>query len=155
MREANGRHGEDTGMGAMLTDEDFRLLAAFRLSLRRFQFFSEQASRTLGLTAQQYQALLAIESRSDDHPFTVKTLAQLLMIKHNSAVELIDRIAERGLVERTRSAVDRRRVTIELPQEGRRVLRRLASMHRRELSRVAPEFTRYFRRFARSAAGST
>lgn len=137
----------------MLTDREFRLLAAFRHSLRKFQFFSEQASRTLGLTAQQYQALLAIEGQDDAQPFTVKVLAQLLMIKHNSAVELIDRIAGLGLVERKRTEADRRRVIIELTPHGQRTLRRLASLHRRELHRVAPEFTRYFRHFARSAAG--
>ena len=36
---------------------------------------------------------------------------------------------------------------------GRQMLRRLVSIHRRELHRVAPEFGRYFRHFARSATG--
>jgi DNA-binding MarR family transcriptional regulator len=137
----------------MLTDEEFRSLAAFRHSLRNFQFFSEQASRALGLTAQQYQALLAIKGHVDVQPFTVKVLAQFLLIKHNSAVELVDRIAELGLVERKHTESDRRRVVIELTAHGRNVLRRLASMHRRELHRIAPEFVRYFRHFARSPTG--
>ncbi|MEO8849459.1 MAG: MarR family winged helix-turn-helix transcriptional regulator [Casimicrobiaceae bacterium] len=137
----------------MLTDKEFRTLAAFRHSLRQFQFYSEQSSRAVGLTAQQYQALLVIKGHDDIHPFTVKVLAQFLMIKHNSAVELVDRIAELGLVERKHTEPDRRRVVIELTPHGRQMLRRLVSMHRRELHRVAPEFTRYFRHFARSATG--
>jgi DNA-binding MarR family transcriptional regulator len=137
----------------MLTDKEFRTLAAFRHALRKFQFYSEQASRALGLTAQQYQALLAIKGHDDIQPFTVKVLAQFLMIKHNSAVELVDRIAELGLVERKHTEPDRRRVVIELTPHGRQMLRRLVSIHRRELHRVAPEFTRYFRHFARSATG--
>lgn len=140
-------------MAVALTDRELNWLAAFRQALRKFQYFSEQASRALGLTVQQYQALLAVESHDGRQPFTVKTLAQLLMIKHNSAVELTDRIAELGLVERKRTEADRRRVIIELTPRGRRALRRLASIHRRELHRVAPEFTRYFRHFARSAVG--
>ena len=138
----------------MLTDQEFRTLSAFRHSLRKFQFFSEQASREQGLTAQQYQALLAIKGHDDVQPFTVKALAEFLMIKHNSAVELVDRIADVGLVERKHTEPDRRRVVIELTAHGRQVLRRLASMHRRELHRLAPEFTRYFRHFARTATGS-
>lgn len=138
----------------MLTDQEFRALSSFRHSLRKFQFFSEQASREQGLTAQQYQALLAIKGHDDVQPFTVKVLAQFLMIKHNSAVELVDRIADVGLVERKHTEPDRRRVVIELTPHGRQVLRRLASMHRRELHRLAPEFTRYFRHFARTATGS-
>jgi DNA-binding MarR family transcriptional regulator len=140
-------------MKTMLTDKEFRMLAGFRLSFRKFQFFSEQASRTLGLTAQQYQALLAIKGHDDVQPFTVKELAQFLMIKHNSAVELVDRVAELGLVERKHTESDRRRVMLELTLHGRRVLRRLAQMHRRELQRIAPEFARYFRHFSRSPAG--
>jgi DNA-binding MarR family transcriptional regulator len=138
----------------MLTDKEFRLLAAFRDSFRKFLFFSEQTSRAHGLTAQQYQALLAIKGHDDVRPFTVKVLAQFLMIKHNSAVELVDRVAELGLVERKHTEPDRRRVVLELTTHGRQVLRRLASMHRRELHRVAPEFQRYFRSFARTSTGS-
>lgn len=136
-----------------MTDREFRLLAAFRLLLRRFQFFSEQTSHAPGLTALQYQVLLAIEGDAGAQPLTVKALVQLLMIKHNSAVELVDRIADLGLVERKRTEADRRHVIIELTAHGRRTLARLASMHRRELHRVAPEFTGYFRPFARSATG--
>lgn len=138
----------------MLTEKEFRTLSDFRHSLREFQFFSEQASRELGLTTQQYQALLAIRGHDDVQPFTVKVLAGFLMIKHNSAVELVDRIAELDLVERKHSEPDRRRVVIELTARGRQVLRRLASVHRRELHRIAPQFNRYFRHFARSETGS-
>jgi DNA-binding MarR family transcriptional regulator len=141
-------------MKTMLPDKEFRTLAAFRHSLREFQFFSEQASRALGLTAQQYQALLAIKGHDNVQPFTVKVLAQFLLIKHNSAVELVDRVAELGLVERKHTEPDRRRVVIELTAHGRQVLRRLAQMHRRELQRIAPEFTRYFRHFSRPPAGA-
>ena len=138
-------------MKTMLTDKEFRLLASFRHSLRKFQFFSEHAARGLGLTAQQYQALLAIKGHDDVEPFTVKVLAQFLMIKHNSAVELVDRVAQLGLVERKHSEPDRRRVVIELTAHGRQVLRRLSTLHCRELARVAPDFARYFRHFARNS----
>jgi len=136
-----------------MTDIEIHTLAAFRHSLRKFYFFSEQVSRELGLTAQQYQALLAIKGHDEIQPFTVKVLAQFLMIKHNSAVELVDRIAELGLVERQHTPSDRRRVVIALTAKGRMVLKRLASVHRRELHRSAPEFLHYFQHFARSAAG--
>jgi len=59
------------------TDDDVRTLASFRYALRTFQFWSEQATRALGLTTQQYQALLAIRGHDDVRPFTVKSLAGL------------------------------------------------------------------------------
>jgi len=136
------------------TDDDVRTLASFRYALRTFQFWSEQATRALGLTTQQYQALLAIRGHDDVRPFTVKSLAQFLLIKHNSAVELVDRIVELGFVERRHTDVDRRRVVIEITPQGRQVRKRLVGVHRRELARVAPEFLHYFRQFARDAAAN-
>jgi DNA-binding MarR family transcriptional regulator len=130
-------------------DKQFRLLATFRQALRQFQFFSEQASRELGLTAQQYQALLAIRGNQTDEAFTVKALAEKLLIKHNSAVELVDRMEQLRLVARKHTERDRRRVVVELTAHGASVLRRLVIMHRRELHRIAPEFSRYFRNFAK------
>ena len=44
-----------------MTNDDIRTLAGFRLVLRQFQSFSEQATEARGLTTQQYQALLAIK----------------------------------------------------------------------------------------------
>ena len=132
-----------------MIDKQFRLLATFRQALRQFQFFSEQASRELGLTAQQYQALLAIRGNQTDEAFTVKALAEKLLIKHNSAVELVDRMEQLRLVARKHTERDRRRVVVELTTHGASVLRRLVVMHRRELHRIAPEFSRYFRNFAK------
>jgi DNA-binding MarR family transcriptional regulator len=130
-------------------DEEFRRLAAFRLALRHFQSFSEHASETLGLTSQQYQALLSIRAYAGDDPFTVTVLAQNLLIKHNSAVGLVDRIEQLGLVARRPSPQDRRSVVVELTARGKRVINKLAIEHRRELQKMAPELVRCFRHFAR------
>lgn len=132
-----------------MIDEEFRRLAEFRLALRRFSFFSEQAAEALGLTPQQYQTLLAIKAHEGTGPFTVKVLAQWLLIKHNSAVGLVDRIEQLGLVVRRPYEADRRSVIVALTPRGRRLLNRLAIEHRRELQRIAPELLRYFRHFAR------
>ena len=137
-----------------MSDNEFRLLATFRQSLRHFQFFSEQVSRELGLTAQQYQALLAIRGDETGEAFTVKALAEKLLIKHNSAVELVDRIEQLRLVTRKHTEPDKRRVVIDLTAHGKSVLKRLATMHRRELHRVAPEFAKYFRNFAKPVDGA-
>jgi DNA-binding MarR family transcriptional regulator len=129
---------------------DFKRLAAFRLALREFQFFSEQAAEAQGLTAQQYQALLAIKGEAGDAPFTVSVLAQRLLVKHNSAVGLVDRMAQLGLVERRPAPVDRRSVVIAITARGEGILRRLAKTHREELHRSAPELGRHVRHFARA-----
>lgn len=123
-------------------------LAAFRRALRAFHAFSEHTCAAHGLTAQHYQALLALEADAGGQPMSVKGLAQCLLIKHNSAVGLVDRMAQLGLVAREPSQVDRRSVVVAMTPQGRRMLKTLAAMHRRELRRIAPDFMRHFRRFA-------
>lgn len=148
----NGRSNAQSGAERRVPDADLNRLAAFRMLLRQFQFFSEQAAAALGLTSAQYQALLAIETHADDVPLTVKVLAQLLLIKHNSAVGLVDRIEQLGLAVRHHSESDRRSVVVELTPRGELAMHRLAVKHRRELQALAPGMARHLRYFAARAA---
>jgi DNA-binding MarR family transcriptional regulator len=75
---------------------------------------------------------------------SISDLAQQLFIKHNSAVGLVDRLVRETLVVRDPSSIDRRRVELQLTGRGRRVLAKLAAMHRRELQRIGPELKRFF-----------
>src|SRR5580704_6134705 len=88
----------------------YEALAAFRFALRRFIRFSENAAQAAGITAQQYQALLAIKGFPGRDTITVGELAERLQLRHHSAVGLIDRLAAEKLVVRLPSAEDRRRV---------------------------------------------
>ena len=133
-----------------MRDEEFRRLADFRLLLRQFQSFSEHAAQALGLTSLQYQTLLAIKAHHESWPLTVTALAQVLLIKHNSAVGLVDRIEQLGLVTRHQLESDRRNVVVELTERGRRTVERLATQHRAELRRVAVTLGRHVHRFAKA-----
>ena len=127
-----------------LTTRDYGQLAAFRHLLRRFLRFSESAAAEVGLSAQHYQAMLILRSSPDDRRVSIVDLAQHLLIKHNSAVGLVDRLAQQGLIVREPSASDRRKVELRLTTRGRQVLARLAGMHRRELQRIGPDLQRFF-----------
>jgi DNA-binding MarR family transcriptional regulator len=73
-----------------LTLDDYRLLADFSYLLRQFFVFSERETKAAGLTAQQHRALFAIKA-FDGKP-SIGDLADRLVIKHNSAVGLVDRL---------------------------------------------------------------
>lgn len=122
-----------------LSDEDYRLLASWRYALRRFLQFSERAAAQLGVTAQQYQALLAIRGFPGRSRLTVGEMAERMCIQHHSAVGLVDRLVERDLVHRAASRGDRRHVFVELTPRGEKVLEELASIHHAELQRLRPE----------------
>ena len=121
-----------------LTTRSYERLAAWRLALREFLRFSEEAAASVGLTMQHYQAMLTLRARADEDEVSIGDLAQDLLIKHNSAVGLVDRLVERKLVAREASSGDRRKVHVRLTARGRQLLSKLAGMHRRELQRMRP-----------------
>jgi len=114
-----------------LSAADYRALAEFRYQIRRFLRFSEQAARRAGLEPAQHQLLLAVKA-SVGEP-AVGELAERLQLRHHSAVGLIDRMSECGLVRRSRAEGDRRQVRIRLTAKGQAVLRKLSLEHRAEL----------------------
>src|SRR5690242_8297208 len=91
---------------------EYRALAEVRYHLRRFLSFSEERARTVGLEPQQHQLLLAIQGLPAGDVPTVKTLAERLQIQHHSAVELVNRSVERGLVTKRPGLRDRREVLL-------------------------------------------
>ena len=116
-----------------IKDEDYQALAAYRHALRRFLAFSEAAAREAGLTAQQHQAILAIRGQGAGGQMTIGELADNLLIRHHSAVELVDRLARADLVVRTEADDDRRRVVVSLTPKATTILENLSASHLDEL----------------------
>ena len=104
------RRAARTAAGAAGGAVDYATLARFRYELRTFEAFSEAAAAKSGLTARQHQALLAIRGFSSHEPVSVGDLARYLLIRHHTAVELVDRMAKLGIVSRSIDPADGRRV---------------------------------------------
>ena len=120
-------------MSEQPTLRDYRALARFRSLLRKFLKFSEAAARSAGLHPHQHQLLLAAKGVPEGELPTIGVLARMLQLRHHSTVELVDRLARRGLVERYRSESDRRRVIVRITTKGERILSKLSIKHRAEL----------------------
>lgn len=121
-----------------MTKKDYETLAAFRYELRKFLNFSERAAEAHGLAVQQYLALLAIEGFPERNFVSVGELAERLKIAPHSAVGLVDRLEEAGLVKRQAAIDDKRRVTVRLTRRGRAKLEKLATVHHNELQTAGP-----------------
>ena len=117
---------------------DYQALAEFRYQIRRFLHFSEQMARAAGIEAQQHQVLLALKGIQEGKQATISYLAERLQLQHHSMVELIDRLVERGFVQRHRDETDQRRVIVELMPRGEEILRELSLAHRDELQTAGP-----------------
>ena len=134
-----------------LSRSEYEMLAAFRYSLRQFLSFSEKAAQGVGLTQQQYQALLVVRAHAGPGLITISDLAAQMLIKHHSAVGMVNRLEQQGMVRREPLADDGRKVGIRLTPTGQRVFDRLASSHRGELRRIGPDLVRFMSFFAREA----
>ena len=126
------------GAGKVLRDEYYVALASFRLALRSVLSFSEEAARAAGLTAQQHQAILAIRGLAQSEGMSINELAESLILKPQSAVELADRLELAGLVKRSRASEDRRRVHLRLTPKAEAILKELSTAHLDQIRREAP-----------------
>jgi DNA-binding MarR family transcriptional regulator len=117
---------------------DYSTLAELRYRIRQFLRLREIAARAAGVEPQQYQLLLQLKGLESRRPVTVGVLAERLQVRHHSVVELVDRLARRGMVGRRRDRQDRRGVVVELRAKGRTVLRRLALHSLAELETEGP-----------------
>jgi DNA-binding MarR family transcriptional regulator len=121
-----------------VTDRDYARLLALRTRLRRFERWSAERAGEHGLTSSQHQLLLAVRGHHEAGGPTIGQVAEYLMVRHNTAVELVDRTQDLGLLERTRDAEDHRIVRLSLTAEGSDRVAELAGAHIEELSRIGP-----------------
>jgi len=119
-------------------DGDYRRLLEFRTGIRHFLHWSEEQALAVGVTPSQHQLMLAIRGHAGADRPTVGDIADALVLRHNSAVGLIDRAVEAGLVARDVDGHDSRIVRLRLTALGNRKIRQLSAAHLEELRRLAP-----------------
>lgn len=133
-----------------LMHSDYQALAEFRYQIRRFLRSSEKAARDVGIEPQQHQLMLAVKGLPEETPATIGEVAERLQIQHHSTVELVDRLANRGLVARKRSSEDRRQVLVQLTAKGEKILRELSIHHRDELKNAGADLVSALRKLMNS-----
>jgi DNA-binding MarR family transcriptional regulator len=112
-----------------LSQDDYEALARFRHALRQFLAFSDEMLASVHLGPRRYQALLAIKAHRGPMPISVGELARLLIIRPNTAAELVNRLELAGLIERVKDPHDRRRALLTLTAEGATRLAGVAEVH--------------------------
>ena len=120
-----------------MSASDFQNLLAFRTSLRRFLHWSQTQARAVGLTPAQHQLLVAIKGHPESQDPTISELADYLLLRHHSTVELVDRAEAAGLVRRATDARDGRVARVRLTAKGDRILMQLTPSHLIELHNLA------------------
>jgi DNA-binding MarR family transcriptional regulator len=121
-----------------LEQADFEHLLELRTGLRRFLRWSEEQAKAAGLTAAKHQLLLAIKGHPDPAGPTIGNIADYLVLRHHSAVGLIDRAEKDGLVKRMPDPGSRSIVRVTLTSAGEVKLDALAEAHLQEITHLAP-----------------
>lgn len=118
-------------------EPDYARLLAFRVALRRFSRWTEDQARAVGVTPAQHQLMLCVRGYEDPRGPTVGDVADCLLLRHHSVVELINRAAAAGLVLRRQDEQDARSMRVHLTAKGARRLRQLSDAHQDEVRRLA------------------
>jgi DNA-binding MarR family transcriptional regulator len=127
--------GEEVAM--RISKRQYEQLLTFRTSLRAFLRWSEDQARAAGITPSQHQLLLAIKGHPDGNP-TVGELAEHLLLRHHSTVELLDRTQLAGYAVRLADPADGRVVRVGLTTAGEEKLEQLTSLTLAEIQRLSP-----------------
>ncbi|HEY6945348.1 MAG TPA: MarR family transcriptional regulator [Candidatus Acidoferrum sp.] len=120
-------------MAKELSSDEYKALAELRYRIRKFLREGDTVASEAGLEPQQYLLLLMIRGIPDGQEATVSNLAERLVLKHHSVVELIDRMEAHGYVRRSRSREDRRSVLVSLLPRGEKLLGEVAQHRVSEL----------------------
>jgi DNA-binding MarR family transcriptional regulator len=116
------------------SDRDYAQLLALRDELRRFLHWSEQQASAAGLTPAQHQLLLAVRGHTGDP--TIGEIAEHLLLRHHSVVELLNRAQHAGLIVRHADPDDHRVVRVQLTEAGEARLAALTASHVEELGQL-------------------
>ncbi|MBO0776639.1 MAG: winged helix-turn-helix transcriptional regulator [Actinobacteria bacterium] len=100
--------------------------------------WSQTQAKTVGLTSAQHQLLVAIKGHNAGKDPAIGDLAGYLLLRHHSAVELVDRAEAAGLVQRLNDPGDGRVTRVRLTADGESRLGKLAAAHIDELRGLAP-----------------
>ena len=139
-------------MPTRISNSDYVALAEIRYRIRSFLTFSEAAARRVGVEPKQHQLLLALSGLEKGDSPTVGRLAERLQIQPNSAVELVRRSVENGLLVKRAVPGDRRVVHLEITRRGENILEKLSQSHVTELRSMAPALIRVMKRVVREDA---
>jgi len=95
------------------------MIAQFRLVLRELKCVGSQRLLRRGVSMSHLHVMSMLERHG---PMTMSRIADALDISLSNATGLVDRMEERGLVDRLRDGADRRVVHVGLTDEGRAAL---------------------------------
>lgn len=98
---------------------ELRILQALRRIIRAVDIHSHKLASLHNITGPQLACLLAIE---EEGSLTSVKLAKKVYLSPSTVVGIIDRLEEKGLIERNRDSRDRRQIHISITPAGQQLI---------------------------------
>jgi DNA-binding MarR family transcriptional regulator len=95
---------------------ELRILQSLRQIIRAIEIHSHKLVQDYQITGPQLNCLLALQEHES---LTPTALAHIVYLSPSTIVGIVDRLEEKGLVDRSRSSKDRRLVQITITAAGR------------------------------------
>src|SRR5581483_3712391 len=108
-------------MGTQRSEETQEILDSFRRIVRVLRESSRAAEQRVGISGAQLFVMSALKKEPQ---LSINELAQRTRTHQSTVSVVVSRLVERGLVARSSSAADARRLTLKLTPEGRALLKR-------------------------------
>lgn len=100
-------------------EKDEELLVALRRIIRAIDMRSRQLNKEVGLTGPQ---LLVLHKVGKQSGIMVREIADEITLSSATVTSILDRMEDRGLVQRVRSTEDKRKVGVFLTERGQQSL---------------------------------
>jgi DNA-binding MarR family transcriptional regulator len=115
------------------------IIADYRATMTQLKCASSERLLREGVSMAQLHIMFTVQRHGE---MTMSQLADVLNVSDSSATGLVDRMAERGFVQRDRVPTDRRVVIVRITEAGEALLRELDALtdeiFRTVLSRLGP-----------------
>jgi len=107
---------------ALETPQDLvrELIYQIRRLMQAGELFTKELNRTYQVSAPQLHCLLALHEHG---PLPPSQIAKHIMVKSSTVTGIIDRLEQKGFVERRRNSPDRRVITVQLTDRGKELAR--------------------------------
>lgn len=118
------RRAHDLAMWEHLVRYHRRTVRAMDASLRS----------TCGRSLDEYDVLHQVVTHGD--AIRMGVLAERLLLANSSCTRLVGKLVDADLLARSRGDADRREVVVDITPAGRRLHRRMAAVHTRDIERL-------------------
>jgi DNA-binding MarR family transcriptional regulator len=94
------------------------IIFSIRRLMQAKELYTKELNKKYSVSASQLNALLALYEYG---PLAPSQIARYILVNSSTVTGIIDRLEMKGLAERKRISTDRRVITVELTQSGRKL----------------------------------